>query len=146
QALHVGAAPRAVVPQTQQVGDLRHLEAQVAGAPDEAQAMHVGLAVHAVTGRGARGRRHQARRLVVADPLGRHARRRGRLADVHAAAPATPARVPTGAGGRKRRSRSALSSTNTLDSDIAAAASTGDSRRPKAGYSAPAATGTSAVL
>ncbi|CFP69085.1 Uncharacterised protein [Bordetella pertussis] len=37
-------------------------------------------------------------------------------------------------------------STNTLDSAIAPAANTGDSRLPLTGYSTPAATGISATL
>ncbi|KAG1241065.1 hypothetical protein G6F65_023511 [Rhizopus arrhizus] len=49
-------------------------------------------------------------------------------------------------GGWKRRRRSALPSTNTLDSAIAPAANTGDSRTPQPGYSTPAAAGLSAVL
>ncbi len=43
-------------------------------------------------------------------------------------------------------SRSALPTTLTEDSAIAAAAITGESRIPKNGYSAPAATGTPAAL
>ena len=49
-------------------------------------------------------------------------------------------------GALKRLSRSALLSTNTLDSAMAPAANTGDSSVPLNGYSKPAATGISATL
>jgi hypothetical protein len=58
-----------------------------------------------------------------------------------AARPWTASLPHLGADGRNRRSRSDDSSTETLDSDIAALASTGDSRQPVSGASTPAAIG-----
>ena len=55
--------------------------------------------------------------------------------------------MPTLADGSvNRRSRSDESNTETLDSDIAALASTGDSSQPVNGYSAPAAIGMHTTL
>ncbi len=53
---------------------------------------------------------------------------------------------PAASGAAKRRRRRALPTTKTEESAIAAAASAGESMSPKAGWSAPAATGMSAAL
>ena len=54
QALDVGAAARAVVPQVQQVADLGDRKAQVAGAANKAQLIDVSLRVDTIIGGGAR--------------------------------------------------------------------------------------------
>ena len=65
-------------------------------------------------------------------------------------APLDPAPSPAAASliaqSRTRDSRSALATTLTEDSAIAAAAIIGDSRMPNTGYSTPAAIGTPAAL
>jgi hypothetical protein len=81
-AFHVGAGAAAVLPQLEQLGDLGHAEAEVAGAADEAQRVDLALAVLAVAGLGAPDLRQEAQRFVVADHLGRHAGACGGLADV----------------------------------------------------------------
>lgn len=146
QALDVGTVPRRIVPQAQQVGDFGHLEAEVARAADEAQAVDVRLRVRPVARLGAIRRRDQADLLVVADHLRRNAGRLGGLTDVHVMLLQRDAAGASTIGGWKRRRRSALPSTNTLDSAIAPAANTGDSSTPQTGYSTPAATGINAVL
>src|SRR5690606_35646725 len=135
----IGALPRAVVPQPQQLRNLGHAEAEVARAAHEAEPVHVGLGIDPVAGVAAFGLRQQAVALVVADHPAGDAGRPGGLADVHAGAPSAVASPAPAPGGWKPRRRSALPSTNTLDSDIAAAAKIGDSSTPKAGYSTPAA-------
>src|SRR5690606_8155098 len=107
EPLDVRAVARAIVPEAEQLRDLRDGEAEVAGAAHEAQAMHVGLAVVAIARRRSARGRDQARLLVVADHLGRNARRPGGFADVHAeASTAGPAAAwALAVGGSKRRSR-----------------------------------------
>src|SRR5688500_7387552 len=83
QPLHVRARAPAVAPEAEQRLDLGEREAQVARAPDEAQHVHIGLGVHAITRRGARSAGNESILLVMADHLGRHARGLCRLADVH---------------------------------------------------------------
>src|SRR5690606_1031483 len=128
-------------PQGRQGLELLHREAQVAGAADEAQAMHVGIAVEPVVGEAARRWRDQADALVVADHLRRDAAQRRGLADVVQALAAgvrqfRPWRFrahgrashQSRARGRQRRSSRVLLTTLTLDRAMAAPAITGLSR------------------
>ena len=63
--------------------NLRNREAQVARVADEAQRVHVALAVLPIAGVGAGRGRHEADCFVVPDHLGRDARGLRGLADVH---------------------------------------------------------------
>ena len=51
---HVSTLSRPVIPQTEQFADLRYRKAEVSGAPDEAQAVHVTTGVRPVTRLAAR--------------------------------------------------------------------------------------------
>src|SRR5690606_6473369 len=123
QALDVGAVPRAIVPQAEQLADLRDRESEVACPPNEAQPMHIGLAVVGLARFPAAGGRDEAGLLVVADHLGGHARCPGCFPDVHGRSPcqAGAAAGAATAAGWKRRRRRALPTTNTLDKAIAPA-------------------------
>src|SRR5690606_24713318 len=58
QALDVGTVPRAVVPEAEQLADLRDGKAEVARPSNETQSMHVGFAIGAVARVPASGRRN----------------------------------------------------------------------------------------
>ena len=68
--LDLGAAAPAVVPQAHQLGDGVQAEAHVARTPDEAQRVHVGLAVLAVVAVGPGYGTQQTQCFVVAQHLG----------------------------------------------------------------------------
>jgi hypothetical protein len=69
QTLYISTLARLVIPQSQQVRDLGHREAEVARTPDEMQAVNVVLGIGAVARIGAVSRRDQADLFVVADHL-----------------------------------------------------------------------------
>ena len=117
-------------------------------AAHETQRVQLVVAVDAVSRLGAQRRADQSDAFVVADHLGGNARGLGGLSDVHHVGSCVVRRraQARAACGRKVFRRSALPSTKTLDSAMAPAAKIGDSDRPKAGYSAPAASGISAAL
>jgi len=116
--LDVRARPVAVAPQAEQPPDILDRKAKVPRIGDEAQALHIRVGIIAVAAFSARGRRDQSDLLVMADHPLRNAARARCHADVHSFT---------------RLSRSALVTTLTEDSDIAAAAMIGESRMPKNG-------------
>ena len=122
---HILASALLVLPQGHQVLDLLKRKTQRPAAVNKLQHLHIARAVDAVAGVGALRRANQADRLVVANHLGRYARRRRGFTDIHALA-----------FGRQRVSSSALATTDTLDKAIAAPASMGLSR-PKAASGTP---------
>ncbi|MNL58390.1 hypothetical protein D3C87_1820200 [compost metagenome] len=73
-ALDLGALAGFVAPEAEKVADLGDREPQVAGAPDEAQHIGVGVRIVAVAGRLAVSSRNEAGLLVIADHLGGNAR------------------------------------------------------------------------
>src|SRR5690606_40461660 len=112
-----------------------HRKPQIAGAPHEAQPMHVALCVETIAGPISGRDGNQPDLFVVTDHLRRHPGGLGCLTNVHdAVAP------------WKRRRRRALPRTNTLDMAMAPAAKIGERRMPQAGDSDPAATVCKSVL
>src|SRR5690606_17917329 len=83
QALDVRALARLVIPQTQQVADLGHREAEIASAANEVQTMDVGLGIGAIARVGPMRRWRQTDLLVIADHLGRDPGCPGCFTDVH---------------------------------------------------------------
>jgi len=116
QCLDLGAGARTVLPQSKQMADLLHAEAQPARALNKTQRVQVALAVLAIAAFAARRCRQQSDFLVMpnhprAEPAGL-----GGLADIHASS------------GFQRFSSSALLTTQTLLAAIIAPAIIGFSR------------------
>ncbi len=105
-------------PQIKQLSDFLDRKAEIAGIGYEAKAMDVRVAIIAIATVSPRRRRDQADLLIVADHPLRDPARGRRTADVHSVT---------------RLRRSALVTTLTDDSAIAAAAMIGESRMPKIG-------------
>lgn len=81
--LHVGAGALAVAPEAEQVADAVDGKAEVPGASNECEAMHVGgVEMPVVAGLPAR-RGNQPDRLIVPDHLDRDTRPTRGLADLH---------------------------------------------------------------
>src|SRR5690606_385351 len=104
---------------------------------DEAQCVDVVIGINAVSGFGAQCLRDEPDGLVVADHLGGNAGGCCCLSDIHATPSAVRAAGESSRrasmGALNRRSLRALPTTKTLESAIAAAATTGESRVPLIG-------------
>ena len=118
EGLDLTTRPIAVLPQRDELADLRNWKAQIACAADEAQHVDFAFVIVAVAGITPRGLRNEADRLIMADHPLADARSFGSLSYIHVLS-------PQAAVGRQRRSVSALAATLTLDSAIAAPAITG---------------------
>ena len=118
ERLDVAAGAAAVLPQRKQLTDFLDRESEVASAPDEAEGMDVALVLVAIAGVAPCRLRDQADALIVADHPLAYAGPLRCLADVHGSS-------LTLAAGRHRRKVSALATTLTLESAIAAPAITG---------------------
>ena len=99
EGLDLTTRPIAVLPQRNELADLRNWEAEIARASDETQHVHLAF-------------------VIMADHPLADARSFGSLSYIHVLS-------PQAAVGRQRRSVSALAATLTLDSAIAAPAITG---------------------
>ncbi|MND59818.1 hypothetical protein D3C80_510210 [compost metagenome] len=123
--LHRRTLTAFVLPEFQQRLGLLQRETERARPLDEAQIVHVLLAIDPVIIAGAGGGGDEANLLVITDHLGGNARCFRCLADIHD----VTSRWATFA----RFNLSALARTKTLDSAIAPAPIIGDSVMPKAG-------------
>src|SRR3546814_4105676 len=74
ESLDVGAGAASVGPEAQQLADLLHGKAKITRAPDEAQAVHVGVVIVAVARVLTRNLGDETRLLVITDHLWRDAR------------------------------------------------------------------------
>jgi hypothetical protein len=118
QHLDLRTGAMAIGPKPKQLSDFFDRKAEIAGIGDEAKAMDVRIVIIAIASIPSRRRGDQADLLVVADhPLRDPAR----------------ARCTTNVHSVPRLRRSALVTTLTEDSAIAAAAMIGESRMPKIG-------------
>ena len=118
ELLNLRASAASVSPQAEQGTDLLNRKAEIAGIGNEPQAMEVALAIIAIAGTPARRRRDETDLLIMADHTLRDAALPRCLADVHSAF---------------RLRRSALVTTLTEESAMAAAAMIGESRMPNSG-------------
>ncbi|MNE80875.1 hypothetical protein D3C80_1774850 [compost metagenome] len=128
QGLDVGAGALAVLPEGQQFADLFQGKPQVARALDKGQGVQVIGAVDPIAAVGTMGGLEQADGFVIADHLRAQAALAGRLADVH--------RLSSSCLGVQNFNSNALLTTLTLDSAMAAPASTG-LRNPNAARGMP---------
>src|SRR3546814_11418421 len=87
ESLDVGAGAASVGPEAQQLADLLHGKAKITRAPDEAQAVHVGVVIVAVARVLTRNLGDETHLLVITDHLWRDARYFRGAADVHASSP-----------------------------------------------------------
>src|SRR3569623_849177 len=88
ECLHIAARAAAVGPELQQVADFIDGKATVAGATEEAEPVHILSAIVAIVGVAPVCGRNEADGFVVADHLGRHARRLAGFTDLHFSSPA----------------------------------------------------------
>ena len=143
--LDLGTAAGGVLIKLQKRPAILNGKAKRAGAAEKRQLVQIAVAKRAIAIRRPQ-RLHKADFLIIADGLGGQARPRRNLCNIHAKASCAILGPLSAILGVILRNRSAFDTTKTELSAIAPAASIGDSKIPKAGYKAPAATGISATL